>query len=85
MSNAKEAPVKHDKISKEMGQFYLALGAFNANMIAKVINDPAAVKPVTKHIIAVACPDHDAQCADGHMWNHTNNACTPIPLVGGGD
>jgi hypothetical protein len=70
------------KMKKEMGEFYLALGAFNANMVARVIQDPGAAGPIKDYIINVACPDHDAQCPPGYMWNHLPpESCMKIPEV----
>ncbi len=75
-----KAEPSYRKMSKEMGEFYLALGAFNANMIARVIKDPGSAGPIKDYVISVACPDHDSQCPAGYMWNHqTPEGCMKLP------
>jgi hypothetical protein len=78
---SKPEPDNYKKISKEMGEFYLALGAFNANMVARVINKPDSVREVMNRITVIACPDHDVQCQPGWMWNHQSESCMQKPIV----
>ena len=69
-------------LSKDMAQFYQVLGTYNANMIARVRNDPNSVRDVIKVIIA-QCPVHDAQCGDNYVYDHQNNVCIRLLAVQG--
>lgn len=74
-------------ISRDMAQFYQALGTFNANMIARLNDDPSKIRDIIKDLVAY-CPVHDAQCGDNYVYDHTNNMCIRLVEIapeGGGD
>jgi hypothetical protein len=77
-----EKKLPHQKLNTEWAQFYQALGTFNTNIVARVIKDPTRVREVTKDLVAW-CPVHDAQCADGFVYDHINNRCIMLTVMPG--
>ena len=77
MSQDAKKQLKHDKPEPYMAQFYQALGVFNMNIIARVIDNPELVREITEKLI-VWC-EENGQCNPGYVWDHRRNMCIKLP------
>ena len=74
-----ETKLKHGKLSQEMLDFYHALGTFNTNIIARLIEDPKAIGELIKELVHDAVPHEGGHgCNDGYIYDHTGGECKPV-------
>ena len=79
---------KHIRVEKKMGEFYLALGAFNTTVIEKMLTangDSNVLDKVIDQILDAGCEIHDRECQPGYIWDHQLNACVQIKGIVEGD
>ena len=81
--------IKHVDVTKKMGEFYLALGAFNKVAVEKILaakGDASVLDHVIDDILNAACEIHDRQCQDGYYYDHDMEACVKLKNIipGGG-
>lgn len=71
----KELP--HGKLKVEWARFYHALGTFNTNIVARLVNDPKRLREMTDNLVAW-CPEHDQTCNTGYIYDHSNASCVKM-------
>ena len=75
---------KHIRVEKKMGEFYLALGAFNTAVIEKMLTasgDSNVLDKLIDQILDAGCEIHDRECQTGYIWDHQLNACVKVKDV----
>lgn len=70
------------KFDKEVATFYRALGMLNANLVARVLEDPERAKEVTDIITAIP-HDGNHTCPTGEIFDAALHEC--VRLDGGGE